>query len=159
MRRWAIVVTLAASLSLPALADDQPPGPGQAHYAPRLNSIMIGIQLGHFKLWYAGIVRNWQLANYELSLIKAAFDDGKKYYPDLPMADMSTLTQPADELGDAIKAKDSTKFAKAFEKLTVECNTCHKAAGFDFIVIRTPRLSPIETSPFSDESFSPKGAE
>jgi|HubBroStandDraft_1064217.scaffolds.fasta_scaffold684404_1 hypothetical protein len=152
MKRWAVIAALAAALSSPALADDQ----SHAPYAPRLNSIMIGIQLGHFKLWYAGIVRNWDLANYELTLIKTAFEDGKKYYPNLPMADMSTLTQPADELGDAIKAKDGAKFTKAFERLTAECNTCHQAAGLGFIVIRTPRLSPIETSPLSDEAFSPK---
>jgi hypothetical protein len=156
MKRWTVIAALAAGLSFPVLADDQPPASSQSHYVPRLNAIMIGIQLGHFKLWYAGIVRNWELANYELSLIKAAFDDGKKYYPDLPRADMSTLNQPADELGDAIKAKDSVKFAKAFETLTAQCNVCHQATGFGFIAIRTPRLSPIETSPFSDESFSPK---
>jgi hypothetical protein len=156
MKRWAVIAILAAGLSSPVLADDQPPALTQAPYVPRLNSIMIGMQLGHFKLWYAGIVGNWDLANYELALIKAAFDDGKKNYPNLPSADMSSLTQPADELGDAIKAKDSAKFSKAFEKLTLACNACHRAAGFGFIVIRTPRLSPIETSPFSDEAFSPK---
>jgi len=156
MKRWAVIATFAAGLSSASLADDQPPSQSQAAYAPRLNNIMIGIQLGHFKLWYAGIVRNWDLANYELTLIKTAFEDGKKYYPNVPMADMSTLTQPADELGDAIKAKDSARFTKAFERLTAECNACHQAAGFGFIVIRTPRLSPIETSPLSDEAFSPK---
>ena len=69
---------------------------------------------------------------------------------------MSAMTQPNDDLDQAIKAKDSAKFAKAYSKLTAACNSCHEATGFGFIKIREPRLSPIETSPFSDESFSGK---
>ena len=30
-------------------------------------------------------------------------------------------------LGDAIKAKDETGFAKAYADLTNECNSCHQA--------------------------------
>ncbi len=66
------------------------------------------------------------------------------------------MKPPADDLDDAIKAKDSAKFVSAFSRLTAACNSCHEAAGVGFIKIRDPRLSPIETSPFSDESFSGK---
>jgi hypothetical protein len=52
--------------------------------------------------------------------------------------------------------KDSAKFAKAFGRLAAACNGCHEAAGLGFILIREPRMSPIETSPFSDEVFSPR---
>ena len=70
---------------------------------------------------------------------------------------MSTMMMPpTDDLADAIKAKDGKKFATAFTKLTAACNTCHEATGFGFIKMRDPRLSPLETSPFSDESFSGK---
>ncbi len=47
-------------------------------------------------------------------------------------------------------------FASAYSKLTAACNNCHEATGFGFIKIRVPRLSPIETSPFSDELFTGK---
>ena len=67
---------------------------------------------------------------------------------------MAVMTPAADEVDNAIKAKDSVKFSKAFSKLTAACNTCHEATGFGFITMRDPRLSPIETSPFSDKSFS-----
>ena len=69
---------------------------------------------------------------------------------------MSMMTPTANELGNAIKAKDSAKFAIAFGKLTAACNFCHDATGFSFIKIREPRLSPIETSALSDESFTGK---
>lgn len=115
---------------------------------------MMVTQLGHFKLWYAGAVQNWPLANYELAQIRANIVDARKLHPDSSGSDMSMMTPPADDLDQAIKAKDSAKFVKAFSKLTAACNSCHEAAGFGFIKIRDPRLSPIETSPFSDESFS-----
>ena len=68
---------------------------------------------------------------------------------------MSTMITPVtDELDSAIKAKDSVNFSQAFMKLTSACNSCHEAAGVGFIKIREPRLSPLETSPFSDEIFS-----
>ena len=62
----------------------------------------------------------------------------------------------ADSLDKAIKAKDLAGFTSAYGKLTAACDTCHESTGFGFIKIRVPRLSPIETSPFSDESFPGK---
>jgi hypothetical protein len=123
---------------------------------PRFNTLMMVTQLGHFKLWYAGAVQNWALANYELAQIRANIIDANRLYPNNSKSDMSVMGPPADELDEAIKAKDSAKFVKAFSRLTAACNSCHEESGFAFIKIRDPRLSPIETSPFSDESFSGK---
>jgi cytochrome c553 len=64
------------------------------------------------------------------------------------------MTPATDDVDNAIKAKDGVKISKAFSKLTAACNGCHEATGFGFIKMRDPTLSPIETSPFSDESFS-----
>ena len=123
---------------------------------PRFNTLMMVTQLGHFKLWYAGAVQNWALANYELAQIRANMVDASKLYPNNSKSDMSEMKPPADDLDEAIKAKDSAKFTKAYSRLTAACNSCHEATGFGFIKIRDPRLSPIETSPFSDESFNGK---
>ena len=51
LRHIAITVAACAAASLAALADEQTPAP---LYKPRLNSLMMLTQLGHFKLWYAG---------------------------------------------------------------------------------------------------------
>jgi hypothetical protein len=153
LRHIAIAAAACAAASLAALADEQKPASGQPAYTPRLNNIMILTQLGHFKLWYAGAVQNWPLANYELEQIRASMILAKTLYPDSAKSDMDTMKPAADDLDKAIKAKDSTGFTSAFGKLTAACNACHEAAGFGFIKIRVPRLSPIETSPFSDESF------
>jgi len=155
LRRIAILAAAWAAASLTALADDQQP-PAQQAYTPRLNSLMILTQLGHFKLWYAGAVQNWPLANYELTQIRANIVDAKKLYPNNSKSDMSMMNPAAEELDRCIEAKDSAKFIQSFNKLTNACNNCHEASGVGFIKIRVPRLSPIETSPFSDESFSGK---
>ena len=160
MKHFAALAILCVSASLPVLAQEQKPENSQERsqerYVPRLNTLMMVSQLGHFKLWYAGAVQNWPLANYELTQIRANIVDANKFYLNKSESNMSVMTPPADDLDEAIKAKDSAKFVKAFSKLTAACNSCHEATGFGFIKIRDPRLSPIETSPFSDESFSGK---
>ena len=66
------------------------------------------------------------------------------------------MSEPSDELDQAIKAKDIDKFHKAYVKLTAACNACHEATGFGFI--KDPRAAPVavKTSPFTDELFSGK---
>jgi cytochrome c553 len=164
-RQIAIVAAACAAAALPVLADDQklppsqdqnPPN-SQDRFVPRLNDMMVATQVRHFKLWYAGIVQNWPLANYELTQIRNVITDTARLYANKGGAKMSATMMPAtDDLADAIKAKDAKKFASAYTKLTAACNSCHEAAGFGFIRIREPRLSPLETSPLSDESFSGK---
>jgi cytochrome c553 len=158
----AIAAAACAAASLPVLADDQKPAnsqdqnlsDAQERFVPRLNDMMVATQLRHFKLWYAGTVQNWPLANYELTQIRDAIVDTERLY-DKGGSKMSTMmTPPTDDLADAIKAKDGKKFSSAFSKLTAACNSCHEADGLGFIKIRDPRLSPLETSPLSNESFS-----
>ena len=103
-------------------------------------------------------MKNWELANYELAQIGASFEDAARLFPNISAAPITTMTQPADEVRSAIEAKDSAKFAKAFDKLTLACNSCHQAAGVGFIAIREPRTSPMLTSPISDEAFRPRPA-
>ena len=156
LRHIAIIAAACAAASLAALADDQKPAPGQPVYTPRLNNIMILTQLGHFKLWYAGAVQNWPLANYELEQIRSSMRLARTLYPDRAESNMDSMAPAAEDLGKAINAKDAAKFGSAFGRLTAACNACHADTGFGFIKIREPRLSPIETSPFSDETFSGK---
>jgi len=138
----------------PALADDQKPANLREGYVPPLNLMMVATQLSHFKLWYAGAVRNWPLANYELAQIRTSIDRARSLYPNNTESKMAMMWPAADEVESAIKAKDGVKFSEAYSRLTAACNSCHEATGFGFIKMRDPTLSPIETSPFSDESFS-----
>jgi hypothetical protein len=160
MKRRGLVVIIALALSFPVAAagqqSEQSLGSQQQTYTPSLAVVMGLIQLSHFKLWLAGNLRNWPLAEYELSQMRATLLDCRVLFPNVPVADTSAMSQSADEFRDAIRAKDGVKFDAAFERFTAECNSCHKRAGLEFIKIRVPATSPIMTSPLSNESFAPE---
>lgn len=129
--------------------------PQTASYVPDLGDIMETAQLRHFKLSYAGTVKNWDLANYELSQIRNSLENAARLYPhfgNIALANLiADMSEPAlTQVGNAIKAEDSVAFFRAFDKLTQACNSCHQAAGFGFIVIRVPTASP-----FSNQLFPP----
>ena len=112
-------------------------------------------QLRHFKLWFAGKLKNWDLANYEVVEIRRSFDAAAEFYPEFQNGVLGKLitdvSAPAlAKIDKSIKAKDSAAFLRSFEKLTDACNSCHRAANVGFIAIRIPT-----SSPFSNQSFSP----
>ena len=116
---FAAVAILCVAASLPVLAQEQKPENSQErpqdHYVPRLNTLMMVTQLGHFKLWYAGAVQNWPLANYEFGPDPSQYRRCEEvFHPDNSKSDMSAMTAPADDLEEAIKAKDIAKFIRPF---------------------------------------------
>jgi hypothetical protein len=112
-------------------------------------------QLRHLKLSYAGSVRNWTLAGYELGQIRKSLRSAANLYPEFDNVPVAKLIREISEpelaqVGEAIKAGDSAVFTRAFAKLTEACNSCHKEAGVGFVVIRVPTASP-----FSNQLFAP----
>ena len=107
MKRCAVVAILALAMSYPVVAaekqSEQSVG-SQRPYAPSLAVVMELIQLSHFKLWLAGTLRNWPLAEYELLQMKATLQDARNLYPNVPQADSSVISQSADEFRDAALA-------------------------------------------------------
>jgi hypothetical protein len=109
----------------------------------------------HAKLWYAGIAKNWELANYELDEIQEGFEDAVKYHPvfkkDAPISTIleKFTTQPLHNLRLAIEAKNIVKFKKSFNSLTHVCNACHQAASQGFIVIKQPSVLTYNNQEFS----------
>jgi len=63
MKRSAAIAILAMVISCQVVADEQSGGTSREPYAPSLAFIMELTQLSHFKLWLAGKVRNWALAD------------------------------------------------------------------------------------------------
>lgn len=151
------ILALAMSISVGA-AQPQPEQPSgrPPTYTPRLAVVMGLIQLSHFKLWLAGNLRNWPLAEYELAQMRATLQDARTLFPNLPGADTSAISQSADEFADAVRTKNAAKFDGAFKKFTLECNSCHEKVGLGFIKIKVPSTSPIMTSPLSNQSFGPE---
>lgn len=159
--RLLVLVAVASSMALSAVvAQGQEQSaaaePHASSYVPDLADIMETAQLRHFKLSYAGTVRNWELANYELAQIRQSLENAAKLYPRFANVELAKLiaeiSEPAlAQVGDSIKAENTGAFFRAFDKLTQACNSCHREAGFGFIVIRVPTASP-----FSNQLFPPK---
>ncbi len=155
MNRAAFGV-LASCLSLLALSGNAESQSAAEAYKPGLGDMMGAIQMRHAKLWFAGKSRNWDLAAYEISEIKEGFDSAAKFQPDFkgrPVAQMveEYARQPIKSLEKAVEAKSSAAFVKAFDQLTGACNSCHEAAGFQFISIRKPSASP-----YTNQDYEPQ---
>lgn len=120
-------------------------------YKPGLGEFMLGIQEHHAKLWFAGINKNWMLADFEVHEIGETLDDIKLYCTDRPEVKSITMIDPAIAgISKAISNGDEEAFKRGFTTLTTACNTCHKnnQHGFNEIVIPT-------TPPVTNQQFKP----
>jgi len=145
MRTAVSMVVLLASLAATPLALAQ----GET-YMPALGDIMSTIQARHIKLWFAGRLKNWDLASYELEQIRQGLENAATLYSGIPAEYVGATVDPIEEIGAAVKAKDDARFTKAYGALNSACNACHQGIARGFIVIQVPG-----TSPFSDQSFAP----
>jgi hypothetical protein len=118
-------------------------------YKPGLGEFMLGMQVHHEKLWFAGLAVNWGLADFEMKEIGESIDDIQTYCADRPEVTSIPMIKPAlDSIDDAIKKKNITAFKSGFNLLTNTCNNCHHITKHEFNVIQIP------TSPaFSNQAF------
>jgi len=118
-------------------------------YKPGLGEFMLGIQIHHAKLWFAGKNQNWKLANFEIGEIQESVDDINKYCTDRPEVKSLPMLYPAlDSLNASIKAKSLKRFQSGFMGLTNTCNSCHQITRHEFNVIKIP-----DTPPFTNQDF------
>lgn len=84
-------------------------------YRPGLGEFMLGIQEHHAKLWFAGINKNWALADFEVHEIGETVDDIKQYCTDRPeIKSIGTIDPGIAAINNAIKQKDVAQFKKVF---------------------------------------------
>ncbi len=127
-------------------------------YHPELGEQMLGLQIRHARLWFAGEAGNWNLAAFELQEIKEAFDAVVEQNPEHAIFQPQRLADilpamtkaPITALRDSIDHSNRAEFEKAFDGLSAACTGCHHVAGNDFLVIqrpKTPLLDNLRTSP------------
>lgn len=145
-RYLVAVAAIAVGVALPFMVVAQPlPKP-----SVRLADVMSVLQSRHSKLWTAAQQRNWELAGYELELVKAGLADAIGLYNDIPASNVTLIDGPLKSLDGAIAARSVPAFGKAFGELTTGCNACHQSVGRGFLVMTVPMASP-----FSNQSFAP----
>lgn len=126
-------------------------------YHPELGEQMLGIQIRHARLWFAGEAQNWNLAAFEIQELKEAFDavveqnpEHAIFQPDKLSDILPAMTNaPIKSLRDAVDHSSKPEFEKAFDSLSAACTGCHHVAGNDFLVIQrptTPMLDNLKTS-------------
>jgi len=126
-------------------------------YHPELGEQMLGIQIRHARLWFAGEAQNWNLAAFEIQELKEAFDavveqnpEHAIFQPDKLSDILPAMTNaPIKALRDAVDHSSKPEFEKAFDSLSAACTGCHHVAGNDFLVIQrptTPILDNLKTS-------------
>ncbi len=128
------------------------PGP----YAPGLGEIMTLQQMRHTKLWLAGQAENWDLASYEADELGEGFDDVVRFHPthkDSPVAPKDAIprmvSEPLAEVRVAVDERNAAAFARAYDKLTAACNSCHQATNFGFNVVQRPATNPYPNQVFA----------
>jgi hypothetical protein len=151
----SLAVLFAASAPFAAWGQGDPAPAPTYIPAPPVSDIMGQTQLRHFKLWFAGALGNWPLANFEVEQMKRSFNEAGRLGTSVAGTPLSKLVEekslpPLAEVEKAIAAKSKKDFVKAFGDLTAACNGCHVAANVGFIKIQTPTASP-----FSNQAFPP----
>ncbi len=114
-------------------------------HKPSMAMLMTEIQVHHARLWFAGQAGNWLLAEHQLKDLQAAFEKAGFIYDkweDVPKP-LSTLIplvtrNEISRISEAVRAGNRTEFTASFERLTKDCNTCHRATDREFIVIQKP---------------------
>jgi len=118
-------------------------------YKPGFGEFMSGIQAHHSKLWFAGQNENWKLADFEVHEIMEAIEDIQKFQTERKESQMIGMINPAlDSINNAIKQQNPSLFKSSYTLLTNTCNNCHRAADFEFNVVKIP-----DTQPFSNQDF------
>jgi hypothetical protein len=122
-------------------------------YVPRLSDLMVVMQIRHTKLFHAAKRGNWPLANFELEQLFSTLKEVGRYYPrNVPASDLTSAVELQGAVDEAIRAKDEAKFDRSFDRMTAECNRCHKAADRAFVFIRRP----VAASAFSNQLYGPR---
>jgi len=155
MKSWSWCAALVIfTLSGPvAVAQSELTPSSTAKRVPRLVETMSAAQLQHLKLWFAGKAKNWDLAAYELLLLKNSLVEAALLYPDIPTSNVTTLREPLQSISDAITAKDIRKFASTVRELTDGCNACHRTMDRSFVVMKLPT----DQQPPANQVFTPQG--
>lgn len=125
----------------------------RTNLTPGLGEFMNTIQLHHAKLWFAGINKNWKLANYEIGELRETFAQAEKVETTRPeVKSIPIIYPPLDSLQKSIDRKSLVAFKKNFNFLTNTCNTCHRDNHFEFNVIKIPSAPPV-----TNQEFKPEG--
>ena len=122
-------------------------------YKPGFGEMMNSIQSHHLKLWYAGLNKNWKLAEFEVKEFGEVVENIGKFQSERKETGLINMMEPAlDSLLTAIGKQDGEMFVESYTGLTNSCNSCHRLTDFEFNRVKVPDGK----SPFMNQDFKPE---
>jgi len=117
---------------------------------PGLGDLMMGIQIHHNKLYFAGMAANWPLAQFEHDEIMETLKQAELIEKDRSEVQLfkAMIYPQLDSIQLAIKLKNGGRFTSSFSSLTSACNNCHTNTKYSFNRIVIP-----EHPPYSNQEF------
>ena len=106
---------------------------------PGLGTVMIEYSNRAGNVYYAAQAGNWGLAAYQLNEMTEIQEVAETTRP-ATCESFAGLSRRArlDPLAKDIVNQDATAFRGDFDKMVTQCNGCHRANGYGFIVYKLP---------------------
>src|SRR5690625_1504868 len=110
---------------------------------------MLLIQSHHYKLWFAGMAENWDLADFYHHETEEHFELLEEYRADKEATKHIKMIKPfLEKIDRAIEEQNLNKFEKSFHDMTQTCTQCHQISGHPKIVIQVPTENPYTNQTF-----------
>jgi hypothetical protein len=105
---------------------------------PGLGSVMIEYSNRAGNVYYAAQAGNWGLAAYQLNEMTEIQEVAEETRPARAKALQSFEKSGLSPLARDIVNQDAAAFRGDFDKMVAQCNGCHRANGYGFIVYKLP---------------------
>jgi hypothetical protein len=102
------------------------------------DNAMVETDYRYQELYWAGQDENWDYANYQLTKIKLAIENGLQRRPLRAKSAEVFLTDVLPEMQKSVAAKDTAIFNENFKLLTIGCNNCHTLEKLSFFKVKIP---------------------
>ncbi len=114
---------------------------------PDITEAMLGLQIRHARLWFAGESGDWTLAAFQVHGLQDGLEGIVDTYPEHAALQPERLGDilpammgaPMKTLRAAVDNKNKAEFERAFDGVSAACTGCHAVAGFTFLQIHRPK--------------------
>lgn len=92
------------------------------------------------ELYWAGMDENWEYAQYQLTKMKLAIQNGFERRPARKKSAEYFTEEVIPSMQSVIAEKDIALFSKSFKLMTIQCNNCHKSENVEFFNVSIPEF-------------------
>jgi hypothetical protein len=105
---------------------------------PGLGTVMVEYSNRAGNVYYAAQAGNWGLAAYQLNEMTEIQEVAENTRPGRAKALQNFEKAALGPLAKDIVNQDATAFRSDFDKMVAQCNGCHRANGYGFVIYELP---------------------